>query len=202
MRSRAFLMFVLVCMVIVGSYSAAFAWTITAYAGPQGSISPSGEVTVADGASQTFTITPHAGCFLNTFLVDGAHATPVSTYTFENVTANHTITAYFVVDRICYSSLDTCYVCYDSTENPWRIMDLDLGACDTVRIGCPICIDFSNYAVGDSFAVPVYIFSDSPIEAFSLGFRHDGRSLQFGGTEDGWDPAGGVLSGSQRSGIQ
>jgi hypothetical protein len=71
--------------------------TITASAGPNGSISPSGGVGVNYGANQTFTITPNTGYRVADVLVDGASVGAVSSYTFSNVTANHTISASFTV---------------------------------------------------------------------------------------------------------
>ena len=48
------------------------AYTITASAGSGGSISPSGEVSVNHGGSQTFAITPDAGYHVADVLVDGS----------------------------------------------------------------------------------------------------------------------------------
>jgi hypothetical protein len=70
-------------------------WKITASAGSGGGISPSGEVTVEHGANQTFTIRPRTGYSINRVTVDGVSVGPVSSYTFRNVVANHTISAYF-----------------------------------------------------------------------------------------------------------
>jgi len=70
-------------------------YTISASAGAGGSISPSGSVSVMQGASQTFTITPAAGYAVDTVLVDGASKGAVTTYTFSNVTAAHTVSATF-----------------------------------------------------------------------------------------------------------
>ena len=69
---------------------------ITASAGAHGSIAPSGQVSVAIGADQTFTITPDQGYFISDVLVDGASVGAVSTYTFVNVTVPHTIAASFL----------------------------------------------------------------------------------------------------------
>ncbi|MHB8068525.1 MAG: M6 family metalloprotease domain-containing protein [Desulfobaccales bacterium] len=69
--------------------------TITAYAGTGGSISPSGATTVNYGANQTFTITPSAGYNVADVLVDGSSVGAVTSYTFNNVTTNHTISATF-----------------------------------------------------------------------------------------------------------
>jgi hypothetical protein len=71
------------------------AYTITATAGENGSISPNGSVTVTEGDNQTFTITANNGYRISDVLVDGQSVGAVSTYTFENVTGDHTIEATF-----------------------------------------------------------------------------------------------------------
>ncbi|MDD5558393.1 hypothetical protein [Candidatus Methylomirabilis sp.] len=73
-------------------------YTITASAGLNGSIAPSGAVTVNSGDSQTFTITPNAGFHVADVLVDGSSVGAVASYLFSNVTANHTISASFAID--------------------------------------------------------------------------------------------------------
>ncbi len=70
-------------------------YTITATAGPNGSISPSGAVKVNYGADKTFTIKPNTGYQIADVKVDNVSKGAVSTYTFKNVTANHTISATF-----------------------------------------------------------------------------------------------------------
>ena len=71
------------------------AYTITASAGAGGSISPSGAVAVVRGGSQSFAITAEEGYEISDVLVDGVSIGAVSSYTFTNVTRNHTITAVF-----------------------------------------------------------------------------------------------------------
>jgi hypothetical protein len=71
-------------------------FTITATAGPGGTIAPSGAVTVAEGGSQTFTITANAGFLVSDVTVDGVSQGAVAEFTFSNVTADHTIAATFV----------------------------------------------------------------------------------------------------------
>jgi hypothetical protein len=73
-------------------------YTITATAGPNGTITPSGAVTVNEGGSQTFTFTPADGYQIHAVMVDNVAVTPVpASYTFENVQANHTIHVDFTV---------------------------------------------------------------------------------------------------------
>jgi hypothetical protein len=69
-------------------------FTITAYAGSYGSISP-GTSPVSKGGSITFTITPNAGRSILKVLVDGVNQGAISEYTFTNVQNNRTIKAYF-----------------------------------------------------------------------------------------------------------
>ena len=70
-------------------------YTITATAGEGGSITPAGEVSVKEGASQTFAIAAQEGYAIADVLVDSQSVGAVDSYTFENVTANHTIAAVF-----------------------------------------------------------------------------------------------------------
>ena len=70
---------------------------INASAGANGSISPSGNVSVARGLSRTFTITPIAGYAIKDVFVDGTSIGTPSSYTFFNVQVNHTINASFKV---------------------------------------------------------------------------------------------------------
>ena len=75
-------------------------FTITATAGANGSISPSGGVTVAEGEDKTFTITANSGYHIKDVKVNGSSVGTGATYTFENVTANATITVEFEVDTV------------------------------------------------------------------------------------------------------
>ncbi len=74
-------------------------YTITASAGPGGNINPSGTITVNHGEDKTFTITPNTGYHITNVIVDGAPVGTVTTYTFNDVTANHTIAAYFAINQ-------------------------------------------------------------------------------------------------------
>ncbi|MBN2353072.1 MAG: DUF1080 domain-containing protein [Spirochaetales bacterium] len=69
--------------------------TITAGAGANGSISPSGSVPVAQGANQTFYMYPGSGYTVQAVTVDGASQGALASYTFSNVQADHTISVTF-----------------------------------------------------------------------------------------------------------
>ena len=80
-------------------------YTITASAGANGTIDPTGAVTVAHGADQTFTITPATGYHVADVLVDGVSVGAVTTYTFSDVTADHTIAASFALEQLHHHRL-------------------------------------------------------------------------------------------------
>jgi endoglucanase len=84
---------------ISASFAPAATFTITASAGANGSISPSGSVVVTQGATQSFTFTPNSGYAVSDVLVDGSSVGAVSMYGFVNVQANHTISVSFAVSN-------------------------------------------------------------------------------------------------------
>ena len=75
-------------------------YTITATAGPNGKIEPSGTISVPQGGSQTFIITPNQGYHIDKILVDNNVVPNTNTYTFNNVTANHTISVSFAINSV------------------------------------------------------------------------------------------------------
>jgi hypothetical protein len=100
-------------------------YTITASAGANGSISPAGEVVVSCGADQMFTITPDACYRVANVLVDGISVGTVTTYTFNDVTANHTISATFTIKT------HTLVVNAVGNGSVTIVPDLDLYNCGT-----------------------------------------------------------------------
>ncbi|MBU1669970.1 MAG: hypothetical protein KKF41_03460 [Actinobacteria bacterium] len=108
-----------------GEPTAAVTHFITASAGANGAIDPAGTVVVNDGEDQAFTITPAANHHIETVTVDGASVTPTSNYTFNNVSADHTINATFAADAsqnatwyLAEGSTAWGYSCYISIQNP------------------------------------------------------------------------------------
>ena len=70
--------------------------TITAIAGANGAISPSGDNAIRTGGQQTFTITPDEGYAVAKVLIDGKSVGAVTSYTFQDVTEAHTIRVIFM----------------------------------------------------------------------------------------------------------
>lgn len=68
---------------------------IKAAAGPNGSITPSGDVEVKAGESQSFDITADEDYEIASLLVDGKETTIAPRYTFDKVTSEHSITVTF-----------------------------------------------------------------------------------------------------------
>src|SRR5439155_7473409 len=89
---------ILIIAPMLGGAEIAFAsvsHTITASAGSGGTVAPAGAVAVSDGASQGFTIAASVCNQVLDVKVDGVSVGAVTSYTFNNVTADHTIAATF-----------------------------------------------------------------------------------------------------------
>ena len=118
--------------------------TITATAGPNGSISPSGAVVVPAGQAQTFTITPDTGYDIQDVLVDGVSVGARTSVTFMSAIQDHTITASFVRNNFIEP---TYYPDYDedvdylppaedeeAEEAPEETQDLYMVTCRTLNV--------------------------------------------------------------------
>jgi len=75
--------------------TATSSYAITASSSSGGTISPSGTVTLSGGLSKTFTFVPRRNYRVSNVLVDGVSKGAISSYTFSNISANHTIRAIF-----------------------------------------------------------------------------------------------------------
>ena len=82
---------------ITASFEPLQTFTIMASAGANGSISPSGSVSVQQGAIQIFNMTPASGYRVSDVLVDGSSVGAVPSYQFNNVQGNHSIAVSFEV---------------------------------------------------------------------------------------------------------
>jgi Tfp pilus tip-associated adhesin PilY1 len=82
-------------------------FTITTSPGSNGSILPMGPVAVSPGANETFSIIPDAGYMVDQVYVDGKKSGALASYTFENVSDNHSISATFKLDTAAPPD-DTC----------------------------------------------------------------------------------------------
>ena len=80
---------------ISATFNAVPTHTITASAGAGGTITPSGAVVVNDGSNRAFTIAAGSGYTIANVVVDSVSQGAITSYTFTNVTTDHTISATF-----------------------------------------------------------------------------------------------------------
>jgi len=78
-------------------------YTITATNDTFGSVTPAGVTSVNYGSNQMYTITPTTGYHVTDVLVDSVSQGTISSYTFSNVVANHTISATFAINTYTIS---------------------------------------------------------------------------------------------------
>ena len=85
----------LAAIAAVFSCQSTIEWNIDTVAGLNGTISPAGPASVPDGGSITFAILPDTGYQILDVTVDGVSQGALSSHTFNNVKADHVITASF-----------------------------------------------------------------------------------------------------------
>jgi len=101
-------------------------YAITAASVGGGTIAPSGSVTVDAGSNQTFTITADSGQRVAAVLVDGVSVGSTNAYTFNSVSADHTIEVGFGPDVAGYHKAVKAL----GPLNYWRLDDSSGGAED------------------------------------------------------------------------
>lgn len=73
-------------------------YPISATAGPNGTISPNGNITTMLGSNQQFNITANTGYHIANITIDDIPQETTSSYTFQNITQPHTILANFAIN--------------------------------------------------------------------------------------------------------
>jgi len=132
-------------------------FTITASAGNGGSISPAGNVGAGQGDVQTFTITADDCYEVADVLVDGVSVGATATYTFTNISDDHTIEASFA-QSISY----TINVFSDGNGMISDGGSLATKSTGAVTVGCG-----DNYAI-DIVALPDYKILDVKVDGVSV----------------------------------
>ena len=149
-------------------------YKITASCNEGGTISPSGEVTVKKGESQSFTITPNAGYKIKSVTVDGSNQGTITTYTFSNVNAAHTITAEF--EKLTYNISASCGT--GGTISPSGTTSVAYGSSKTYTIQPMDGYEIADVTVdGKSVgAVTSYTFSNiAQAHTIKATFRANGK---------------------------
>ena len=149
-------------------------YKITASCNEGGTISPSGEVNVKEGESQSFTITPNTGYKIKSVTVDSSNQGTISTYTFSNVTAAHTITAEF--EKLTYNISASCGT--GGTISPSGTTSVAYGSSKTYTIQPKDGYEIADVTVdGKSVgAVTSYTFSNiAQAHTIKATFRANGK---------------------------
>jgi hypothetical protein len=132
-------------------------FTISASASAGGTISPSGLVVVSEGSNQTFTITPQTGYSIASLTIDGSAAPVASSYTFMNITGDHTISAAFAINT--YTITATAGM--GGTISPSEMVSVQHGSSQTFIISPSPGYQIASVLVDSSSvgAVSSYTFS-------------------------------------------
>jgi len=138
-------------------------FAISASAGANGTISPSGTVQVPCGSDRVFTITP-AGCFrVADVVVDGVAQGPVTSYAFTNVRSPHAISASFVSSPD--PSTITASAGVGGTIDPAGAVVVPCGSNQTFTIKHDPCYQIANVLVDGVPQGPVTSFKFSNVGA-------------------------------------
>jgi len=163
----------------VSAYFSINVYSITADFAGGGGISPAGTVSVNHGSSATFTMTPNTGYHIDSVVVDGVSQSPAASYTFSNVTANHSIKAWFSINILTITatasaggsitpsgSIDVLYGAsqhFTITPNAGR--HIDSVVVDNVNRGAITSLDLtgvtSSHTVHAYFSVNMYTITAS-----------------------------------------
>jgi hypothetical protein len=108
-------------------------FSITAAAGENGSISPAGTVHVTHSGIKTFQMTPNNGYCVDEIIVDGVNMGNLKSYTFRNITEQHTIYATFKQGGIfsINTSIDTLHF-YTTEGVPSNSLAVTISSPDVV----------------------------------------------------------------------
>ena len=94
-------------------------YIVSASSGSNGSITPSGDVSVKSGDSVVFTGIPDSSYAVNLWIIDGVNARiGGNTYTLSNVTSNHTVQVTFLQTTLVPSVSSLSLSVLDTTLNP------------------------------------------------------------------------------------
>ena len=115
-------------------------YQVTATAGANGSITPSGTLYVNQGSNQSYTITPNANYSITLVTVDGTNAGTSASYTFTNVMAAHTIQAAFGLNQFTLTVASL-----QGTPTPGGITTNAYGALINASVASPIVNGTTQY---------------------------------------------------------
>ncbi|MBN2736303.1 MAG: carbohydrate binding domain-containing protein [Spirochaetales bacterium] len=125
-------------------------YTINALSGNGGAVSPAGNVSVRENGSQTFVFTADTGYQLEDVWVDGLSLGPLGSYTFSNVSADHSIEVFF-------------------SQVPSYVISASAGAGGTITPIGSVSVPEGQSAEFIILADPGYVISDVVVDGVSMG---------------------------------
>lgn len=182
--------------------------TITASASTGGSISPSGTVSIVNGANQIFNIQPNAGYIVSDVLVDSVSQGKINSKTFNNVTTDYTISASFengwkrpngfenddgvYHENKVYSSNDD-YAIFDDSDDEveYKNFNFDISPGSTIS-GIEVALEGNrteartvnvslSWNSGDNWTT-----GSSGVENAGASFTFSDSTVLIGGVSDNW----------------
>ncbi|MBO4875574.1 MAG: PKD domain-containing protein, partial [Bacteroidales bacterium] len=118
-------------------------YTIAATTGNGGTITPAGNTTVNCGEGQTYTIAANDGYRIVDVTVDGQSQGAIESYTFSNVTENHSISATF----IAVLNIDINADAEGGSVSPTGTQTIDEGGSFTFTVTPEPCYEIGNVTV-------------------------------------------------------
>ena len=137
-----------------------YSYTVTTTAGEGGSVTPAGTTNVEYGENLTVTITPDDCYRVDSVFVDGVYMADVSSYTFDNITQNHTIEASF--SQMEYSVSLAVYL-----EGEEVLSDEVSMLCgDSIDVEVPVfdCYHIDSMRVNGEWVEPTEIYAIAAVE--------------------------------------
>ncbi len=109
-------------------------YSITASAGSNGSISSAGVSTVCEGNDKTYSFSPASGYSISNVVIDGTSYGAISSYTFTNVTGNHSISVSF--SSLCSPTTSTSNISICPSELPysWNNLTFTVAGSQTTHL--------------------------------------------------------------------
>lgn len=164
---------------------------IVASSGANGTITPSGTITIPNGSNQTFTFTPNTNYMVDSVFVDNTYMGRFNSYTFTNVTSNHSIRVKFkqpnfdivvVPDSLAFQTEIT----QPSESQFFMLSGVDLT--DSISLIAPPNFELSiNNSVWESNLLLPY-FSPNPVyvrfNPITVGTFIDSIAIQSGNTHE------------------
>ena len=174
---------------IQATFAAMGPFAIVTSAGTGGTITPSGTYTASCGTGRTFTIAPAGNCYsIQGVVVDGVSRGPITSYTFANIRADHSIQATFLAlspdpgPFVILASAGTGGTISPSGANStncgsnrsysiapascYRIIDVKV---DGVSVGAPTSYTFTNVRAGHTIQASFAALGPFTLDASAVG---------------------------------